>query len=520
MIREDAKNVEQMSLPGCESIFDEGAVVSEPIKKQPRLKPINREQMILRPVDIESLIGEDHEARAIWELTGSLDLSAYYQEIKAVEGEAGSSAFDPQLLVSLWIYAYSKGISSAREMNRLCTTDPAFQWLTANQPINYHTLSDFRAAHEESLHQLFIEVLGTLSHEGLVTLERVMQDGTKVKACAGIDTFRKEDKLRAHLEAAREQVRAMEQAGEEEISPRVKKARERAIREREERLAHAFSELEKIRGQKRSRQERVSMSDPECRIMSQSDGGYAPSYNVQVSTDALHKVVVAVSVSQAASDQGLLEPATQEIEKTVGRLPDQVVVDGGFTSRETIIATEEKKIDLIGSLTDSSSVRTATFRRRGVTEPFYPEAFSYDPERNVYICPEGKTLFYRTKSTVKGKTSWVYRADAEECRDCPCRSKCCPKAMKGRSIIRSQNDPRVEAFIQKMKTEEAKAIYKQRGEVAEFPMAWIKEKFGLRQFRLRGALKVGMEALWACLTYNVKLWIRLCWKPRLQGMCT
>jgi hypothetical protein len=375
-------------------------------------------------------------------------------------------------------------------------------------------------AHQESLREFFAEVLGTLSQEGLVTLERVMQDGTKVKACAGVDTFRKEDKLRAHLEAAREQVRAMEQAGEEEISPRVKKARERAIREREERLVHALSELEKIREQKRSRQERVSTSDPECRVMSQSDGGYAPSYNVQVSTDASHKVVVAVSVSQAASDQGLLELATQEVEKATGRLPDQVVVDRGFTSRETILAMEEKKIDLIGSLTDSSSVRSANFRRRGVTEAFYPEAFSYDSEGNVYLCPEGKILFYRGKSAVKGKSRWVYRAEAEDCRGCPSRSNCCPKGTKGRFIIRSQNDPRVEVFIQRMKTEGAKAIYKQRGEVAEFPMAWIKEKFGLRQFRLRGLLKVEMEALWACLTYNVKLWTRLCWKPRLQGMRT
>jgi hypothetical protein len=67
-----------------------------------------------------------------------------------------------------------------------------------------------------------------------------------------------------------------------------------------------------------------------------------------------------------------------------------------------------------------------------------------------------------------------------------------------------------------METDEAKAIYRQRGEVAEFPNAWIKSKFGLRQFRLRGLVKVGMEALWACLTYTIKLWIRLRWKPRLE----
>ena len=398
--------MEQKNLPGCEVMADEGAAVPGPIKKEPRLKPINRRQMILRPMDIEGLIAEDHEARAIWELTGRLDLSAYYGTIKAVEGEAGSPAFDPQLLVSLWVYAYSKGISSAREISRLCTSDAAFQWLSGAQAVNYHTLADFRAEHRESLHGLFVEVLGILSHEGLVTLERVMHDGTKVRACAGIDTFRGEKALQSHLEAAREHVCAMEERGEEEMSPRIRKARERAIREREERLVRALDELETIRGQKRSRQTRVSTSDPECRIMSQSDGGYAASYNVQVSTDAANKGVVAVSVSQAANDQELLGPATQAIEETAGRLPGQVVVDGGFTNRATIIAMEGKKIDLIGSFTDSSPVRIASFRRRGVTEAFYPEAFPITLSGMFTSAQGGRDLITGRSQQRRGRPVW------------------------------------------------------------------------------------------------------------------
>ena len=63
-----------------------------------------------------------------------------------------------------------------------------------------------------------------------------------------------------------------------------------------------------------------------------------------------------------------------------------------------------------------------------------------------------------------------------------------------------------------METAAAKRIYKRRGEVAEFPNAWIKEKLGIRKFRLRGLAKAGMEAVWACLTYNVMQWIRLSWR--------
>ncbi|MBS3917265.1 MAG: transposase [Deltaproteobacteria bacterium] len=136
-----------------------------------RLKPINREQMVLRPMDVERLVSEDHEVRAIWEFVGRVDLSPYYEEVDAVEGEAGRSAFDPRLMISLWIYAYSKGVSSGREISRLCEYDPAYPWLTGLEPVNYHTLSDFRVDHKEVLDELFTEVLGLLSAEGLMSLE-------------------------------------------------------------------------------------------------------------------------------------------------------------------------------------------------------------------------------------------------------------------------------------------------------------------------------------------------------------
>src|SRR5206468_12185420 len=113
------------------------------------------------------------------------------------------------------------------------------------------------------------------------------------------------------------------------------------------------------------------------------------------------------------------------------------------------------------------------------------------------------------KETQIGRTKYQYRAKAADCQGCPFKSKCCPAATRGRTIVRGEDHPVVSAFIQKMQTEEAKRLYRQRGPVAEFPNAWIKSKIGLRQFRLRGLKKAGLEALWACLTYNIQQWIRL-----------
>ena len=178
---------------------------------RPRLAAVNRQQMVMRAIEVERLIEEDHPARSIWELVGRLDLSRYYADIAAVEGRAGREHTDPQVLISLWLYAYSRGISSAREMARRCEYEPAFQWLCALEPVSHRTLSGFRSDHQAALDDLFVQVLGMLSAEGLITLERVTLDGTKIKANAGGNTFRRQETLEAHLQLAREQVRLMEE---------------------------------------------------------------------------------------------------------------------------------------------------------------------------------------------------------------------------------------------------------------------------------------------------------------------
>jgi hypothetical protein len=299
----------------------------------------------------------------------------------------------------------------------------------------------------------------------------------------------------------------------------VAKARQRAVREKQQRLEKALEELEQIRASKSGVEEkkkvRVSMTDPEARIMKQSDGGYAPSYNVQITTDAKEKVIVEVGVSQCASDYGELIPAMERVEKNRGCKPEQAVVDGGFISRENILAMKGKEIDLIGPMGDGAEQFVGQLNRRGVEADFRPEAFRYDEGSNTYTCPAGKVLRPDGKEEQPGRINYLYRAQGVDCQDCAFREKCCPQSgARGRRIRRAVDDPVVVAHREKMQTEEAKQIYRQRGEVAEFPNAWIKDKMGLRQFRLRGLIKVGMEVLWACLTYNIKQWIRLCWRPR------
>jgi transposase len=160
-----------------------------------KLRQIDRAQTLLAHIYVDELVGPDHRARAIWELTGRLDLSGFSEGLKTRTGEVGRAAWDPRLLVSIWVYAYSEGISSAREIERLMEWEPGLQWLGGLQQVNHHTLSDFRVSHKTALDDLFTQLLALLQSCEMLNLDRVMHDGTKIRAQAGCDTFRRETTL-------------------------------------------------------------------------------------------------------------------------------------------------------------------------------------------------------------------------------------------------------------------------------------------------------------------------------------
>lgn len=320
--------------------------VGAPPLGAPRLREPQRDQVELRAVDIESLIGEDHPVRVIWAYVEGLDLRELEERIKSREGRPGHPAISPRLLLGLWLYATSNGIGSARALDRLCMDHDAYRWLCGGVSVNYHTLADFRSGCADLLDRMLAEHLAALVKAGLVDLDAMAQDGLRVRANAGAASFRRAERLDKHLadaQAVVEQLKQELESDPEASTKRIRAAKERAARERLERVRAAqaaraeIEERRKAQDEKRSngtgpKQARASTSDPHARVMKMADGGFRPAYNVQVASVAGEQIVVAVDVTQAGAERGLIRPMLESLSARLGRYPKRHLVDGGFSS--------------------------------------------------------------------------------------------------------------------------------------------------------------------------------------------
>ncbi len=324
-------------------------------KPKPRLRVPIRNQLEIVSASIDDLVEEDHQVRSVWAYACELDMSCLLKPIKAVEGAVGRNATDPRVLLTLWIYATIKGIGSARHLAELCKDHNAFKWICGGVSINHKTLSDFRSQKGEELNTLLKESVATLMDSGLVLIERVSQDGMRVRAPAGKASFRRPKTLQKCLKHAERQLDALKNELEmtpDEIDRRRRGAKKRAAEEKVERIKQAVKNQKKLEEQREKRKKgsgketRVSTTDPEARIMKFSNGGFNPGYNVQYCTDNETEVILGVEVTNQGSDGGLLLPMAKRIEDDHGRLPKQYLADGGFSVQKDIEYLEGRGIEV------------------------------------------------------------------------------------------------------------------------------------------------------------------------------
>ena len=415
---------------------------STPADPAPRLRQPERTELALRAMALDELLTPDHPARLVWTFAARLDLSPLYAGIKAVKGHPGNPPIDPRLLFALWLYATIGGVNSARELERLCEEHAAYRWLCGGVTVNHHTLSDFRVAHGDLLDDQLTHSIAVLLDQGLVTLNTVAQDGVRVRASAGADTFRRRPTLTEHLAQARAHLAALRAQDEESATAataRQRAALERAARARVERLEAALAQMPALEASREAYQKgtadqaRCSPTDPDARNMKMADGGFRPAFNFQFTTDTDSGLVVDAIVVNKGVDNGQMGESLQRMESRYGRVASKALVDNGFASHTDIITAEGNGTEV------------------------------YMPIKN-----EAKKL----------------AAGEDPYRPLP------------------NDSPAVAAWRARMGTAEGQALYRLRASTAEWVNAGCRNR-GLYQVRVRGLEKVRCCALWQALAHNL-----------------
>jgi len=342
---------EELAVPSQAQLQQAQAqVVARRSQGAPRLLQPNRTQIELRASDLESLLGEEHRARLVWGYVVRQDLSALLDEIKARGSNAGRARIDPRILFALWLYAVLDGVGSGRELARLSREHDAYRWICGGVSVNYHALNDFRANNEALTDELLSDNVAALAAAGAISLERVAQDGMRVRASAGAASFRRAGSLQEHLSQARELVQTLKTEADTDpglAARRAQAAKLRAAREREERIERALEQLPEVAAAKRrnggkAEDARASTTDADARVMKMGDGGFRPAYNVQLATTCDSQVIVGMAVVNAGSDMAQLAPMVEQVEQRLGQAPEQWLVDGGFPAHEQIDAVAGK----------------------------------------------------------------------------------------------------------------------------------------------------------------------------------
>jgi transposase len=421
----------------------------------PRLRTADRQQL-LSPMTIDDLLEADHPARAVWRFAEGINLTVLYDRIRARGPIAGRPPTDPRILVALWLYATLAGVKSANALADLCIPHDAYFWLAGGIVVNAHTLSDFRVQEGDFLEQLLKHSVTVLRQQGLVDLDRVAQDGIRVRASAGAASFRRRETLEKLLQEAQAEVQRLAQPGSEpptqeqsEPSRQQRAAQRRHAKERVERIQQALTRMPAMEAKKEKAKKkkpknkdgkkgakdpaaRVSTTDPEATVMKMPDGGYRPAYNVQFSTACQGQVIVGVEVVTEGTDQGQLPPMLDQIEGRFGQRPKEALVDGGFANHEDIEEVQKGE-----------------------------------------------------------KGCKVYAPVPEPKKEGVDRHE--PKATDSQEVAE---------WRARMGTDEAKEIYKERAATAECVNAQARNR-GLIQFVVRGLKKVKAVALWFATVQNL-----------------
>lgn len=341
--------------------------MSESRKSKARTVEPNRSQGVIRFEMPELMLPATHRARVIDQVVGTLDLTGFTDGSTSVEGHAGRSTLSPRMMLTLWLYAISEGIGSAREIARRILSEDAFRWIVGEVRVSHHSLSAFRVGHGKVFDRLLTDILASLLHKGFLSLDLVAQDGTRVRASASAPSFRRQRSLLECREQATLHLKAvLADADNPEHSAAQHAARRAAAEAFQRRVEEAIATVavlqqerdEQARPSRRQKPARASTTDAEARVMKMPDGGFRPGYNLQFAVAGSElggpRTLVGLRVTNVGSDMGSVTPMLEEIEKRTGELPTHLLADANHAKHECIDNAAAKGVELLVAVPENA----------------------------------------------------------------------------------------------------------------------------------------------------------------------
>lgn len=475
--------------------------------------PVELNQRLMFPSSVFDLLKDDHECYLYGDIFKQLDTS----DLESHYSERGQHAYHPKLIVTILIYAYSRGVFSSREIERRCNEDLSFMYIARMNCPNFRVLSDFRKDHSKFFHDCFKQSVKLAMELKLASLGHISLDGSKFKANSSKHKAmsykrlkEKEQELTKEIDALiqkanccdKEEDQAYKELTGYEIPEDLKHKEKRRTRIKEAREAIEAREEALHPGKAIEDKKQISFADKDARIMGKK-GDFDYRYNPQISVDSDNQIIVGQHLSQNGNDKQELKPALEQIKDTTGQHPVKMSADNGYMSGDNLKALEGSPVDVYIATNKGekrNNIPLSESERKLVKADFH-----YDKKTNGFTCPGGQVLEMKHESKAGRR---IYQGEVQTCANCQYQKRCCQsKNGDPRSITCDDKEPLRQQMNDKMEKEDSKAVYKERKVIVEPVFGQIKN-LGFRGFSVRGKEKVAGEFSLVCAVHNIKKIVR------------
>ncbi len=453
----------------------------------------DRQQITLFAESIEEMISSDNPVRGIEAFVISLDM-VELDFLKAEPTGIGRNPYDPRDLLKLYIYGYLNGIRSSRKLEAETHRNIELMWLMCKLKPDFKTIADFRRDNKKALVKVFQQFNVLCKDWQLFSKGLVAVDGSKFRANNSKRSNYSQRKIKRNLayldERIEEYMKALDETDEQEAELTVPTAEE--IKKRLAELQSRKQNYENMLTDMEAKGiNEISTTDPDARMMSMNNNGLGVCYNVQTVVDAEHNLIVDCEVINNPTDHGQLNEMGRRAKEVLGVEELEVLADKGYYSTNDLLKCEEAKL----------TTYVAKPGLRGTQEEeFQRDKFTYDAEKDLYICPAGEALY---PAGIRKGNDVEYRdyRNRSACGKCEMKDRC-TKSPRGRVISRNLNQELLDQVDRR--TAANKVLYQRRQTIVEHPFGTIKRQWGFGHFLTRGLASVKTEASLAFLAYNLR----------------